>query len=328
MTHITKFFALLLLVCFMFGCSPESEGRRAAKKLHDCEIVLAKELNKAYLTFIDKFKSYSFKTRVEARNHLANKTNKIYNKYQTRLDDADRYRKKMEDKYDSSGDNNKKEKYYDAFRDYQTHAKAAPEVDSWTSLEAIDRLISEIIPPRPDIEKIKNDVVGRSFRGRGQKIQSPDEVKHVRILETNSQDDEKIVMGAEMVFQRTGSEWEVNATITYILREDDWDWKLDTFKVREANPVITGRYTNYVVGQLRRAIEHNILLTNHGDVALEVGGICYPETVFGDIRRDLAKKWGPILVPAYGRKVVTSTDIYGRSVFLGYANIQYVELPY
>jgi len=133
-------------ITLLSSCSsPEKDGIKAAKEWCNC-------LDDVYGSYIKKFGSYSFKTRIEARDKLNEDVNKC-------IEMAEEYRNKLKSKYLTNKENEEKFQYaYDAHKKNKDEGFRAYQ-------DRINTLIQTIIPPKPDLERLKRDMIGREVHG-------------------------------------------------------------------------------------------------------------------------------------------------------------------
>ena len=241
---------ILLTSSFVFSScsssSPESDGVKAAKKFCDCINDYHGNTKKAYESYIKQFKSYSFKTRSEAREKLQESLQKVQEDAERCQENAYTYREELRNKYITNKENADKFQY--AF-DAHGNAFSPNYFDNSENLNNIEGLILAIIPPKPDLARIKNDFIGNEIRasyhsyGRNRwgnaentyswafKANSLDELKDLEILNVTDNGD---IYDVHLRLKGEANQFDMN--VTYVLY-DDW-----TIKERKMNILPTGKY--------------------------------------------------------------------------------------
>ena len=102
-----------LVFSFCSSSSPESDGIKAAKKFCDCIDEGNANTIKAYESYIKNFNSFSFKTRIEAREKLNEFLQKAQEETNRCQENAYAYRNELESKYITNEEN--KNKFWFAF---------------------------------------------------------------------------------------------------------------------------------------------------------------------------------------------------------------------
>lgn len=262
-------FAALLLG--LGGCSsPEADGKKAADKALDCLGAYAAEMTRAY----ERFDPSSFETRVEAREKMAAAAQKAESECIRCRADAAAYRDKLNEKYLSSA--SKAEKFQYAYA-AQSQAAAPAAIDAEAFQAKVNARIQTIIPPKPGLEKLKNDLVGRritegldGYRGAHWywAISSPGELKTVEIKNAENKGDDYL-LDLHLVLQGENTDYEADVQICYVLRQHD-DWTIDTIETKNMQIVQTHRYDTFIT--IAQSTFYGFNVTNSSDVPLLVGG--------------------------------------------------------
>ena len=262
--------------------SPESDGRKSARRLADCVNQYAAKLKKDYESYIKDFDSYSFETRIDARKKLV----EIIIKADLELAECEQktkdYQNKLKSKYLTNRE--KVEKFNYA---YAAHCKAR--IDATKIEENLDfykqqaiALIQTIIPPIPDSEKLKKDLIGRRIKEPEDgyfphwdwEIKFSNEMKEVEILNVSYNDgDDNCLFDLRLRLQGEHNEYDANVNITYVLREYD-DWRIDFLESKSRDIIRTGKYDNCISAQRQWSV---VNFTNRCDVSLIVGGVALDE---------------------------------------------------
>jgi len=265
---------ILLLFAFLASCSsPESDGKKAAQKTCDCIDEYAGKLNKAYESYIEKFNSYSFKTRIEAREKISRDVQEVEDEFIKSEEKSAAYRDKLNGKYLTNRENAIKFQYA-----YNTQyaAYSAPSVDTVTFQSRINSLVQTIIPPKPDLEKLKKGLIGRKiaegidgYRGRDWywEIKSPNDLKSVEIKNAENRGDDYL-LDVHIILRGENTDYEADVKIVYVLRQYD-DWTIDIIETQNMQIVQTHRYDNCISVKLSN---DGLEVNNQCDVALLIGG--------------------------------------------------------
>ena len=260
--------AFVVLTAFFTACSsPESDGIKVAKKGCDCERVRLDVNQKAielyiseYSKFIKDFNSYNFSNRVdfiskyqEINDNIIQKNDESSQLFSDCLQKAEEYYRKESEKYATNQE--KKEQFEYARRNYRCEVKNE-KIQSLSSQhsdlnEQIKSLKLSIIPPIPDIEKIKNDLRGHTiksgyfnahFNHRDQlvwKITPSDEFNEIEIL--NVIPNEDCIFEVRFRLQGRINQFVANVSITFVLRDYN-DWSIAEIQTKSFDIVSTGKY--------------------------------------------------------------------------------------
>jgi len=253
--------AIILSAC----SSPERDGIKAAKMKYNYQKdythkrnEIIKEQNNAYESYIKKFDSYSFKTRVEAREKLSEYLEKSKESFQTLeynyqewMNKAAEYRNKLASKYQTNRE--KESKFYYAYNNYspkERNSNATQETYVDYSSQ-IASLIQTIIPPKPDLEQLKNDLIGRKISWDMKQagtyywtLLSTEEFKTVDIKETVNTN-EIYLLDVHLLLRGEFTNYEANVTVQYILQHHD-DWTFNTFQSKDFKIIPTNKYNNCI----------------------------------------------------------------------------------
>lgn len=270
---------MFILSCaFLWACSSaESDGKKAAERLCDCHSEYAVNLAGAYTSYIESFDSYGFGTRVEARDKLAALIQQVEAGFERSLGKAEAYKDNLAGKYLTNRTKSTEFQYaYEA----QIRAFRVVEADVASFQNRINGMILSIIPPKPDQDKLKQDLVGRKindapdgYRRSGWywEIKSPGEVKNVEIRnEVKSGDD--YIYDVRILLQDEFNQYEADVKITYVLRQHD-EWTIDFLGTEDLQIVRTHKYDSCITA--RRTGwpgEYGVEFTNRCDVPLMIGG--------------------------------------------------------
>ncbi|MCL2832471.1 MAG: hypothetical protein FWD78_04815 [Treponema sp.] len=276
---ITVFAITIILI----GCaSPESDGIMAAKKYIDAKNNSLQYCIKSYTNFINSFAGYNFQTRIEARQKVQEIDNNAAAQYNSDLINADRFFKTLSQKYITNYSRNETFQYaFSRYRDSNLQTDDA--LNSYNS--TINNLILTIIPPKPDVDKFKNDLVGRrisegadGYRGQGWYW----EIKSVNQVDISSIQNEAMIgddytFNVQLILRGENSDYSAALKVIYVLRQND-DWKIDVIETLNMEIIQTHKYDNFItVGMWGMLGEHRYDFMNSADVPLLVGGVVLSE---------------------------------------------------
>ena len=265
---------LCIILCIVFSaCSgnPEVEGKKAAEKFLECDNDYMKSLEKINDNFVGSFDSYSYKTRIEAREKLKEKQRTANDNCNNCKEEAERYLAKSREKYLTNKDHSSK------FEDAYNVVKKQNQPVIQTSNNVTEIKILSIIPPKPDEDKIKRDLVGRIItknrdgyyvNERKYEIKSLEQILDIDILSIEDKGDYYIF---KVYIELTShvSNYEAELTINYHLRNYD-DWTIEHIQVKRLETKKTDKYNDCITSSLKNGY---LYLTNHCDVSILVEGI-------------------------------------------------------
>jgi Skp family chaperone for outer membrane proteins len=283
-------FTIIAIIVFsIIACSPESNGKKVAKEVAEKICECEREYEKAYQKFIEKEQSELEKWNFQTRAEVSEKNREIQRKLDALRNQQDKCSQKSEEIYRKAREKyatNQQKKsefeyaYSAAFGNYYRSCRVVTHSDNslWQPLNNI-RL--SIIPPKPDVDRLKNDLIGRLIDNQttgypNWKINSLDELKDLELLNTT---DKTIKNGYEYMFdahqilQGVANQWDANIKVKYVLlNNEDW-WKLDTYN-GQMNIVRTGKFDNCLRARktAKTGYKDILELTNNCDVIIVVAG--------------------------------------------------------
>ena len=292
-----------LILCTLFAAcsSPESDGKKLAQQVCDCQKEYAKTQDKVYQEFLDKFDSYGFKTRTEARQKWQDLQNEAEMQFEQCKQEVEQKVKEAKSKFptnsqdlldpsvlqkamrdpgkftkDFAKNQEKAKKFDEAYRNVINQCSAQKTDRDYST---IDAKILTIIPQKPDLAKLKQDLIGRKIteqangyynRGWYWQINSPDEIKSMQI-ENEEKVGDDYVLDVHLLLQREANQHEADLKITCVLQQKD-DWTIDFIETKDIHIVKTGRYDNCITTEIKKGWVISLQFTNNCDVQLIVGG--------------------------------------------------------
>jgi len=151
---------MVLSIIFSACSYPEDEGKMAAYKLCECEKESFVNDKRVIDLYVEEFNSYSFKTRIEAREKLRELRQKVQTEFDECAKKVEDLRKEKESKYETNP--KKAEKFQVGYDTYYKMKSYKPGRDFY-GFDRIQTLIETIIPPAPDVEKLKKDLIEKNI---------------------------------------------------------------------------------------------------------------------------------------------------------------------
>ena len=289
--------ATLLAAC----SSPESKGKKLAEKDCDCQKKYAEMQKKNQEEFLAKFSSYGFKTRTEARQKWQSMQDEAAGKFEQCRNEVQEQVKKVRSEFPTDVSNlldpkvmqnymknpqkylkeftknqEKASKFEDGYRSVINNCSSNAEID----MLSINEKIQSIIPQKPDLTKIKQDLVRRRImeqpngyfgRNWAWQINSIEELQEIKVLKEEKVD-ETFVLDLHLVLQRESSKYEANIEVICVLEKSDDDWRIDFLKTKDIYIVKTGRYNDCITTEIKKGWGTSLQFTNNCDVNLIIGG--------------------------------------------------------
>jgi hypothetical protein len=317
----TKILIFVAFVLFFFACSsPESDGKKAAENFCDCEKKSVENRQRDYSDLIRKFDSYDFQTRIAVREKIQSIADNAAEKYADCLKKAEDHYRKVSGKYATNYEKNTQFEY--AFQGYRNTNTVTDEA-LLPLIAQMNHLILSVIPPKPDAEKIKRDLVGRKITEQPDGYHRPDwfweikegEIREIQMISENRQGNDYL-FEIRLILQADGGAQEALVNLTYILHNND-DWTIDFLESKQMNIVKTGKYDNCITIQRKGWTgEYELGFTNHCDVSLVVGGV---------ILSEFRNEWQKFSAVVEGNSAKSIGGLFSVSV-LDY-QIHFVERP-
>lgn len=231
-----------------------------------------------YSRLIDNFESENFTTRVEVREIM-----------QKIADNAEQLKARKEAQakmlYDEKSgkyatDYSKTTAFQTAFNNTQREFKPLDEESLSAYTNKLNNLILTIIPSKPDIKKIKRDLIGREiwglegsyFAGWSWEI-TAENLKDLYIedCDTTNKNGNCIYYVHLTISSASGTCYETDVKLYYRLGHAD-DWTLDMLENQNIKIVKTGMYDNSLTIKIVNSIvAHGAIITNLSDASLVAG---------------------------------------------------------
>jgi hypothetical protein len=219
LSSIGLLIALIIVYNLFIKTDPVGDGKRLAKNYCSC----AEERNKNNLTsmntFHEQFDNKKFKGRAEARNALNALVQENQSKYESCTQAANiKFNERLAD-YQSKGGKN----LYSFQQAYGTITNACnnPSNSEVVVLQGrINEKIKAIVDADPDIDRVKNDLVGRQILGWT--FRYLNEFRTAQILNTSKSSDRIDYLVKLNIVGNTGDEHDCEAMISYV--QTDYGW--------------------------------------------------------------------------------------------------------
>ena len=298
----------ILFTSYSCTQNPEKEGSKLAQQACDCQKEYAQTLDIIYQEFLVKFDSYGFKNRTEAREKWKDIKENAAQQLEACMAEVQQRVKEARSKFPTNAEEILDPKFLEqAVRDPKGYAQAlAKQQQQFAKNQEIARKFDEayrhvtnqclaqkteidetaleqkiltVIPQKPNVEKLKQDLVRRriteqsnGYYGRGWawQINSIDELKSVNIV-SDAKVGEDYVLEVHLLLQKDAAQYEADLQITCVLGKND-DWTIDFIETKDIHIVKTERYNNCVTKEVKRGWGTSLQFTNSCDVNLIVGG--------------------------------------------------------
>lgn len=264
------------MTCLISCSSPQSDGEKAAKAYIECMEFYNNDLESRLHDFIENFEDYNFQSRIEARNKVDEIIREADLEYEKNVKKADQQYLEAKKKYiKNQKDYETLEFAYNTYIDiYDATRNGIP------FSQDIELKIQTIIPPKPSIERMKQDLVGRycqdkedGYFGTYRHLIKEGTVKDIEILSDSSGRNEYLLKAIISLQDRPGSAtYKVNSEIKYILGDGD-DWTIDYLGSNSVEIVKTGQFNKFITSSIANGWEKELRIKNHSDATLIVGGI-------------------------------------------------------
>ncbi|MDR0833872.1 MAG: hypothetical protein LBN93_06770 [Candidatus Symbiothrix sp.] len=294
----------IAIVSFESCDSPKSKGEKLGQEYCECQKEYVEAQEKAYQEFLAKFDSYSFKTRSDARQKWQDLQDETTRKFEERKGQIEDKIKKAQSEFPTDVSNlldpkilqkyaknpqkylkefeknqKKASEFNDGLRNAANQCVESPIIPDYS---AIDKKIATITPAQPDVQSLKNGLQGRRItepangyfgQGWSWQINSPEEIKEVKIEKAEKSGDD-YALDVHLILQRGESaKYEANVKIICVLKPENDDWTVDFIETKDIQIAKTGRYDNCITTEQTKNWGSTYLtFTNSCDVNLIIGG--------------------------------------------------------
>lgn len=273
---------LVVALCPMLtlSCaSPEKDGSALGKNVNEC--------NKEYLEVLQKLdvnfgKNASYNSRATAKSAYFTAKAEANNNYSIALYEI---YQTASDKKKSYGNHKSQSEFNTAFvnaidSDLSNSVRSA---FANTKLPSTVLLcIKSIIPPKPSIKQIQQDLIGHSlsegvnngyYPSSWRWVIAEKEISDFHIINTLSETQTEYLFIAKMrLTSEVGKAFDATVKIRYILPDDD-DWTIDFIQSQGLYIIKTGYYGDCIKSHVYfGAFSWSFCLENNCERALEVGG--------------------------------------------------------
>ena len=272
------FIAWAAAITATLSCSsPESDGRKAAQLYIDAENASSEYCMSEYTKLIEDFNPLDFTSRAEVSDKIKEISDNAEQLKAEKILVAQEFYNEKSGKYLTNMKKNAEFMY--AFKVYK-EANRSGSPDMIPLLRCIDSLRLTIIPSKPDLNKIKQDLVGRKISGMKDGYLG---ITWYRITDDCSQIKEAYVTyenfsgsiyvcDMHLKLQADGGAYEADIKAHYRLGDGD-DWQLDMIESKRIDLVRTGLYDNCITARRTGWVgEYEVEFTNSCDAPLAVGG--------------------------------------------------------
>ena len=254
-----KIILYLLFPILLVSCSsPERDGKEAAKNENRCAENCIESAQKLESDFVNHFNPKKYSLRSQAVDAYKKQFKRIGEDYYKDMDAAKIQKSKLKGKY--ANDYKKMERFeiaYDEERDVELTTSAILLLSEEKIPSAVIASINGIIPPKPDNEVIKTNLVGHSLSEGFEKencyfsekwrlnIEDNVSIKELELEEVLSDDSREYSFVASMILQKDYLSFNTRAHIYYVLHDGE-DWKIDFVKSLGIKLIQTHKYDDCI----------------------------------------------------------------------------------
>lgn len=235
---IYSLFSVLLISC----SSPESNGKKAARNENHCAENCIESVQKLESDFVNHFNPKDYTFRSQAVEAYKKQFKQIGADYYRDIDAAKIQKSKLKGKY--SSDYKKMDRFETAYIDEKDNDLSASALLSLTENAippAVIASINSIIPPKPDPEIIKTNLVGHSLSEGFEKdncyfsetwrldINENVSIKELVVEKVQNDDIREYSCIVSMILQKDYLSFNTRAQVYYVLPNGE-DWKIDFVK--------------------------------------------------------------------------------------------------
>lgn len=273
---------LLFITTLLCACadSPADKGKETAEKYNSIITEFNTKISDAEKTITDNINKGKYTTRVAARNEYNTLVKESIEKLDAELTE---HKINIEEiKFNYKQDIQKINLFTFSYKEVVKEVNIELLKKNALLNNNINQQIATIIPSKPDLEKVQNDLIKRTIadnddsygtrKVKGEWTILATDIKEFELLNMREENDE-VVYELRLLLQRKGSAVNVKSTIRYSLGEQD-DWFIRLLSVDEFKVVETGNYNDYIgwTWEKQWFVIPGISINNRADIALYVEG--------------------------------------------------------
>lgn len=276
---------LVLPVLALTGCaSAESMGVKCAKKVVDVEKIYYEFKNQEFKKLVNNFDRYGFKTRLEVKEYIEKIVHDSDSIYDALSRQAEEYYSKYGIRYITNEEEAKEFNFaYESYLAFYEEYCEDPEYEEFeTYSDSLVKLVANIIPVKPDMKRVKSDLVGRTVYGvEGGYfkdswrcwIADSTVIKSVKVLEENRPDKSQVEYRLNVILQGDeGGAYDIKTVLTYSIDDDEEDWTVYSLDTESVDIVRTGKYKDYITSYVSSYWDNYMLnIKSSYDESLVVG---------------------------------------------------------
>jgi len=253
-----KFIYLLLFALLISCSSPERDGKKAARNQNRCAEKCIESAQKLESDFVNHFNPKNYSLRSQAVDAYKKQFKRIGENYYQDMDAAKIQKSKLKGKY--ANDYKKMEQFetaYDEEMDVELTTSALLLLSEDKIPSAVIASINGIIPPKPDNEVIKTNLVGHSLSEGFEKescyfsekwrlnIDDNVSINDLEVKEVLNDDIREYSFVASMILKKDYLSFNTLAQIYYVLPDGE-DWKIDFVKSLGIRLIQTHKYDDCI----------------------------------------------------------------------------------
>jgi len=210
---------LLIVYNVFLKHDPVRDAKRAASAMCDCSIQYAEDIIKVNEDFVKSFQSFGFTKRQDARNKYQELQNKVNEQSVTCSNEAQLKYEKARNRY--IAEQELITKFDFAFNNLRSTCNTTDQGKLTSSYAEVEKMITTIKDPEPDIEKIKTDLIGQHILGWNfDALAEFKEAKISNIFKGNERIEFQLDMKLEGINQQ--SKHDAQVMVVYIQTNDGW----------------------------------------------------------------------------------------------------------
>lgn len=287
-TFYMPFFIFLIMLFALVSCnaSPESKGKALAEQMNDAFEKYLTDYKQVEIDFVKDFDPSKFIRREDAFEQYQLLIGEVDGEFQDSRNEILTEYNKIEGELLENG-RQKVDLFESAYKntlnlDLETQAMALLREIDYPQL-VVEKVMT-IIPPKPDIDKIKNDLSNETLTEGFEKDQcwfhedqrwtlSNYDINDFTIDEVLRNNDKEYVITASMRLQNDRNAFDAKVKISYILPKQD-DWEMEYVTSNGLSIVQTHKYDNLVSFEIADdgwGGINALFITNKSNVELVVG---------------------------------------------------------